>query len=69
MTGPEHYRDGERLLAESEDTSTVFKPDEAQVLATQAAAHFLAALAASHATSAHPDSTSWDRAINPKETP
>jgi hypothetical protein len=67
MTGPDHYREGERLLAESEDTSAAFKPDEAQPLAAQAAAHFLAALAASHAAANHPDSTSWDHAINPKE--
>ena len=69
MNGPDHYRKGERLLAESEDTSAAFKPDEARALAAQATAHFLAALTASHATSAHPDSTSWDRAINAQEQP
>ena len=69
MNGPYHFSEGERLLAESEDTSAVFKPDEAHALAAQATAHFLAALTASHATSAHPDSTSWDRAINAQEQP
>lgn len=69
MTGPDHYRQGERLLAESEDTSTVFKSDEAQALATQATAHFLAALTASHATNAHPESIAWEQAINPTEAP
>ena len=69
MNGPHYFSEGERLLAESEDASAVFKPDEAHALAVQASAHFLAALAASHATSAHPDSTSWDRAINAQEQP
>jgi hypothetical protein len=67
MNGPKHFSEGERLLAESEATSAVFKPDEAQALAAQAAAHFLAALTASHATANHPDSVGWDHAINPKE--
>lgn len=67
MTGPDHYREGERLLAESEATSTAFNPDGAQTLAAQATAHFIAALTASHATKAHPDSVAWDRAINGTE--
>lgn len=69
MNGPTHFSEGERLLAESEDTSTVFKPDEAHALAAQATAHFTAALAASHATKAHPDSVAWDQAINGTEQP
>lgn len=69
MTGPYHYREGERLLAESEDTSTAFNPDKAHALAAQASAHFLAALTASHATSAHPESVAWGQAIDPKEQP
>lgn len=68
VTGPDHFREGERLLADSEDTSTVFKPDEAAALAAQAQAHFLAALTASHATHNHAQSTSWGHAINPTET-
>jgi hypothetical protein len=67
VTGPEHYLRGERLLAESGNTSIVFKPDEAAALAAQAQAHFLAALAASHAANAHPHSTSWDQAINQEQ--
>lgn len=67
MTGPEHYLEGERLLAESEDTSIACHPDEAHALAAQAQAHFLAALTASHAAHAHPQSNSWDHAIDPKE--
>lgn len=63
MTGPEHYREGERLLGESEDTSTVFKPAEAQALATQAQGHFLAALVVLHAEDKQPDSVSWQEAI------
>ena len=67
MTGPDHFREGERLLAESDDTSTVYKPDEAHALAAQATAHFIAALTASHATANHPDSVAWQHAINPPE--
>jgi hypothetical protein len=69
VTGPDHFREGERLLAASEDTSTAFKPDEARALAAQSQAHFLAALTASHATAHHPESVGWDHAINPKEQP
>ena len=32
MNGPHHFSEGERLLAESEDASAVFKPDEAHAL-------------------------------------
>ena len=67
MNGSKHYSEGERLLAETEDSSRPF--DEVQTLAARATAHFLAALTASHATHAHPDSVGWDRAINPKEQP
>lgn len=69
MNGSDHYREGERLLAESEATSTAFNPEGAQTLAVQATAHFFAALAASHATKAHPDSVAWDQAINGQEQP
>ena len=66
MTGPEHYRRGETLLARCNEFS---EGERRTSLAAEASAHFLAALAASHATSAHPDSTSWDRAINAQEQP
>lgn len=65
MTGPDHYREGERLLAESEETNPVFKPDEAQTLATQAQAHFLAALVATTATHQHPESVAWAKVTDP----
>lgn len=69
MTGPEHYLEGERLLAESEDASVNFSPDKAHALAAQAQAHFLAALTASHAAHAHPLITRWEQAIDPQEQP
>jgi hypothetical protein len=74
MNGPDHYREGERLLA---GTDVPADPEQgvgarhdrpSQMDLLEAQTHFLAALTASHATSAHPDSTSWDRAIN-QETP
>ncbi|MER5715703.1 hypothetical protein [Streptomyces sp. NPDC002132] len=64
MTGPEHYREGERLLAASEDTTIAFGADTARALAAQAQAHFLAALVATTAVSQHPDSVAWDKVIN-----
>ncbi len=63
MTGPEHYREGERLLAESEDTSLAFHPAEVQALAVQAQGHFLAALVALHAYDRQPDSVAWGKAV------
>ncbi|MDH6448166.1 hypothetical protein M2155_000574 [Streptomyces sp. SAI-119] len=66
MTGPEHYRRGESLLARCNEFS---EGERRTSLATEASAHFLAALAASHAASAHPQSTSWDHAINGQEQP
>lgn len=69
MTGPEHYHEGEQLLAESVGYSSQVSPAERQALAVQAAAHFLAALTASHAASTHPESIAWEQAIDPKEQP
>lgn len=64
MNGPDHYRAGERLLRQC----TAFASGERRgSIATEAAAHFLAALTASHATAHHPESVGWDHAINPKE--
>jgi hypothetical protein len=65
VTGPEHYREGERLLAESEETSVHFNPDKSRALAAQARAHFLAALVASHAAAEHPESVAWAKVIEP----
>lgn len=73
MTGPEHYLEGERHLA---GTDVPADPERgmgarhdppSQVDVLTAIGHFLAALTASHAASAHPQSTSWDHAIDPKE--
>jgi hypothetical protein len=64
MNGPEHYREGERLLTESEVTSTALKPDEAQALATQAQAHFAAALVAAFAQANLPEYASWQNAVS-----
>ena len=60
MTGPEHYRRGERLLARCTELA---ESERRGSVATEAAAHFLAALVASHATSEHPESTSWAKVI------
>lgn len=45
MTGPEHYREGERLLALAENTPSNFDETNpaATLLTAQATAHFLAA--------------------------
>ncbi|MFI5473224.1 hypothetical protein ACIA6D_23660 [Streptomyces cacaoi] len=64
MNGPTHFHKGERLLAASEDTSLHSEADTANVLAAQAQAHFTAAIAACLATSHHPESVSWEEAIN-----
>jgi len=63
VTGPEHYREGERLLAESEETSLHFSPDRSRALADQAQAHFTAALVALTAEDKFTDSVSWQKAV------
>lgn len=45
MTREEHYAEGERLLAKSKDDNQLLKGEWRIVYATQAQAHFLAALA------------------------
>lgn len=67
MTGPEHFSEGERLLASCEDHSLFDDSEQRRTLAAEAQAHFLAALTASHATANHPESVGWDHAINPQE--
>lgn len=64
MTGPEHYREGERLLAESEESSAHFRPDQCRTLAEQANAHFTAALVACLAAHQHPESVAWAKVID-----
>jgi hypothetical protein len=70
VNGPDHYREGERLLAgrpvSDEEISRgiepgVWPPSHMDLLAAQA--HFTAALVACLATSQHPESTSWAEAI------
>lgn len=67
MTGPEHFRAGEERLRAS-DYQRAQAGDEGDLTtaiheAAMAQAHFLAALAASHAAAAHPESTSWAKVI------
>lgn len=62
MTGPEHYREGERQQQEAYDNAST--PQEEFFHLTAAQNHFLAALVACLATSQHPESVSWQEAIN-----
>lgn len=71
MNGPDHFRAGERLLAgqpiSSDDQERgiepgTWPPTHMELLAAQN--HFLAAIAACLATSQHPESVSWEEAIN-----
>ncbi|MEU1272967.1 hypothetical protein [Streptomyces sp. NPDC005799] len=73
MTGPDHYREGERLLvgtdvpADPEQGMGARHDPPSKMDVLTATAHFAAALTASHATHAHPDSLAWDHAINGTE--
>jgi hypothetical protein len=71
LTGPEHYREGERLLAgqpvHADDLARgvepgTWPPTRMELLAAQT--HFLAALVAAVADHHHPDSLSWQEAIH-----
>jgi hypothetical protein len=68
VTGPDHFREGEeRMLAsdyQRQDAANHGDLTTALHEATMAQAHFLAAIAACLATSQHPDSVSWEEAIN-----
>jgi hypothetical protein len=57
MTGPEHYAEGERLLAAASGAV------DAPLLTAQARAHFAAAQTALLAAALLPDSVSWQTAI------
>lgn len=71
MTGPEHYSEGERLLAGppvSDDdrtergvTETNWPPTDREIAAANA--HFLAALVAVTAEDKFTDSVSWQTAV------
>lgn len=69
MNGPESYSEAERLLAAADEYEAEGDPQTATARRTEALARAVLALTASHATGAHPDSTSWDRAINAQEQP
>ncbi|MGY6019606.1 hypothetical protein [Streptomyces spinosirectus] len=67
MNGPDHYREGEALLALCGDVAD--GTDQRANIAVEAQAHFLAALTVAVVTSQHRDSISWQQAINPPEQP
>ena len=69
MTGPDNYSAAERLLHAADESEAEGDPQTAAARRTEALARAVLALTASHATSAHPDSTGWDRAINAQEQP
>jgi hypothetical protein len=64
VTGPENYSAVERLLRAADEYDAEGDPQTATARRTEALARAVLALTASHAASAHPDSTSWDRTIN-----
>lgn len=73
MNGPEHYREGERLLAGQPITDEQreqgiegegnWPPSRMELLEAQT--HFLAALVALHAGDKSPGSVAWQEAIGP----
>lgn len=68
MTGSEQYTEAERLLAAADEYEAEGDLERAGQRRAEAQTRALLALTASHAAHAHPQSTSWDHAINPKET-
>lgn len=62
MTGPEHYREGERLLKQCTEYGS---GERRGSIAVEANAHFLAALVATTAASQHPESVAWAKVIDP----
>lgn len=81
MTGPEHYAEGNRLLAIAAERDAthdrtygeIYLTDPAsELLVGRARAHFEAAQAAALAAALHPTSISWQTALGlleHKETP
>lgn len=70
MTGPEHYRQGERLLAGKPITDEEHgrgiegeRWDPSQMELLEAQVHFLAALVALHAEEKQSDSVAWQKAV------
>jgi hypothetical protein len=81
VTGPEHYAEGNRLLAVAAERDAthdrmfgeIYQSDPAnELLIGRARAHFAAAQAAALASALHPTSITWQTALGllePKETP
>jgi hypothetical protein len=67
VTGPEQYTEAERLLAAADEYEAEGDPQTANSRRLEALTRAVLALTASHADSAHPESTSWHNAIHPKE--
>jgi hypothetical protein len=69
VTGPEHYREGERLQAghdipaDPEQGLEAHHVGPSQMELLEAQTHFLAALVACLATSQHPESVAWATVI------
>lgn len=62
MTGPEHLREGKRLLAQCREYGV--GSDRRQSVATEANAHLLAALTAAVVVDRLPERTSWQEAAD-----
>ena len=69
MNGPQCFSEAERLLAAADEYEAEGDLAMAGQRRSEAQTRALLALTASHAASAHPQSTSWDHAINPTESP
>lgn len=71
MTGPEHYREGERLLAghnipaDPEQGLGAHHVGPSQMELLEAQVHFLAALTAAVARTQAPTSLAWQEALGP----
>lgn len=70
MTGPEHYREGERLLeghdipADPEQALGAHHVGPSQMELLEAQAHFTAALAAAIAQAHLPEYVTWQEAVS-----
>lgn len=62
MTGPEHLREGKRLLAAADGQNFRIGTPERQSIATEATAHLLAALTAVLVADRLEERTSWKEA-------
>ncbi|WP_020135036.1 hypothetical protein [Streptomyces sp. 351MFTsu5.1] len=69
MNGPQCFSEAERLLAAANEYEAEGDLEMAGQRRSEAQTRALLALTASHAASTHPQSTSWDHAINGQEQP